>query len=290
MLPSPPGAHPSLAPLSPPAIDIEPSPSYSPLSSPAQSPKPPPSPPLAPISNIPMNRGKEWEREREIRELREKVKALQHERENEIKQKKDAEVAAAEAETTMSSGFPDTSGLSADALALRSALRLLILQRDRAKRDILDLEQMRAAALTEPVQFVEYIQSQKRGHQLCKKSSWNSSIDGGKKPNIFEGREIPKPQEIYRCPPIEWSQYKILGTPLDKLHEHQKRNIHVSPSRAGIVGGASSSPAGVPSSMQTGGIIGMPAAEYVDDHARIMRGRMRLFDGIGQRGGGVVGR
>ena len=33
---------------------------------------------------------------------------------------------------------------------------------------------------------------------------------------------IPGPQNIVRCPPINWSKYHIVGESLDKLHEEQK--------------------------------------------------------------------
>ncbi|KAI1132078.1 hypothetical protein F5Y10DRAFT_16726 [Nemania abortiva] len=32
---------------------------------------------------------------------------------------------------------------------------------------------------------------------------------------------IPKPQNIVRCPPINWSQYAVVGESLDKLHNEQ---------------------------------------------------------------------
>ncbi|KAI0972532.1 hypothetical protein F4678DRAFT_428375 [Xylaria arbuscula] len=34
---------------------------------------------------------------------------------------------------------------------------------------------------------------------------------------------IPKPQSIVRCPPINWSQYAVVGESLDKLHNEQVR-------------------------------------------------------------------
>lgn len=34
---------------------------------------------------------------------------------------------------------------------------------------------------------------------------------------------IPKPQNIVRCPPINWSQYAVVGESLDKLHNEQVR-------------------------------------------------------------------
>ncbi|KAK4227211.1 hypothetical protein QBC38DRAFT_478241 [Podospora fimiseda] len=34
-------------------------------------------------------------------------------------------------------------------------------------------------------------------------------------------RNLPKPQNIVRCPPINWSQYGVVGESLDKLHAEQ---------------------------------------------------------------------
>jgi hypothetical protein len=41
-----------------------------------------------------------------------------------------------------------------------------------------------------------------------------------------KGREakwgkLPKPQNIVRCPPINWTQYAVVGESLDKLHKDQ---------------------------------------------------------------------
>jgi hypothetical protein len=235
------------------------------------------------------SREKDKDRERELQELKEKVKLLQQrEREREYEQKEKERAANQPSASTAPSNFTDSGGLSADSIALRSTLRLLMLQRDRARRDIVALEELRDAALKEPIEFVEYIQSQKRGRVSRANSASSSSSDGGKKGNIFAGKEIPKPQDIYRCPPVEWSQYRILGAPLDALHDAQRRRP--SPSRP--TGTAPQGPAGVPPSMQTGGIIGMSAGgigEYADSLGSEMQARMRLFDGIAQRGS-VVGR
>ncbi|TRX93893.1 hypothetical protein FHL15_005275 [Xylaria flabelliformis] len=35
--------------------------------------------------------------------------------------------------------------------------------------------------------------------------------------------QIPKPQNVVRCPPINWSQYAVVGESLDKLHNEQMR-------------------------------------------------------------------
>ena len=36
-------------------------------------------------------------------------------------------------------------------------------------------------------------------------------------------RTLPKPQTAVRCPPINWSQYGVVGESLDKLHKEQQR-------------------------------------------------------------------
>ncbi|KAL2756421.1 hypothetical protein ACRALDRAFT_1063629 [Sodiomyces alcalophilus JCM 7366] len=35
--------------------------------------------------------------------------------------------------------------------------------------------------------------------------------------------ELPRPQNVVRCPPINWSQYAVVGESLDKLHAEQLR-------------------------------------------------------------------
>lgn len=35
--------------------------------------------------------------------------------------------------------------------------------------------------------------------------------------------DIPGPQNIVRCPPIEWGKYRVVGEALDKLHEEERR-------------------------------------------------------------------
>lgn len=36
-------------------------------------------------------------------------------------------------------------------------------------------------------------------------------------------RTLPKPQNVVRCPPINWAQYGVVGESLDKLHAEQQR-------------------------------------------------------------------
>jgi hypothetical protein len=36
-------------------------------------------------------------------------------------------------------------------------------------------------------------------------------------------RTLPKPQNVVRCPPINWAQYGVVGESLDKLHAEQQQ-------------------------------------------------------------------
>ncbi|OTB08861.1 hypothetical protein M426DRAFT_316890 [Hypoxylon sp. CI-4A] len=42
------------------------------------------------------------------------------------------------------------------------------------------------------------------------------------KPQPRPWSTVPKPQNVVRCPPINWSQYAIVGESLDKLHAEQQ--------------------------------------------------------------------
>ncbi|KAI1356501.1 hypothetical protein F5Y01DRAFT_267556 [Xylaria sp. FL0043] len=44
---------------------------------------------------------------------------------------------------------------------------------------------------------------------------------GAKKAGPPPWASIPKPQNVVRCPPINWSQYAVVGESLDKLHNEQ---------------------------------------------------------------------
>ncbi|KAF2281179.1 uncharacterized protein EI97DRAFT_366930 [Westerdykella ornata] len=141
-----------------------------------------------------------------------------------------------------------------DAIALRSAIGILQLQREKSKRDIKALEQLKAAAIRDPEAFARHIQAQKAqtaainsdilGPTLAdtlgaRSSSSTEAMNGsGRKwddrkdsasfsphdPPIPEQLPpIPQPQNIVRCPPINWAKYHIVGEPLDKMHEEQKK-------------------------------------------------------------------
>lgn len=145
-----------------------------------------------------------------------------------------------------------------DAIALRSAMSLLQLQREKSKRDIKALEQLREAAVRDPEGFARHIQAQAQARRQPSRAASNDPLGptlspstpsdetvGGAKPEEDEDEEddrpfaafdvngsdngmsklpaIPQPQNIIRCPPINWAKYHIVGEPLDKMHEEQRK-------------------------------------------------------------------
>lgn len=138
-----------------------------------------------------------------------------------------------------------------DAIALRSAISLLQLQREKSKRDLKALEELKAAAVADPQGFVRNLQEQKaqasRAHQdilgptladitdtaakeladghtqrSAAARSDSAEVEGTpQEPAKFPA--IPQPQNIVRCPPVNWAKYHIVGEPLDKMHEEQRR-------------------------------------------------------------------
>lgn len=39
----------------------------------------------------------------------------------------------------------------------------------------------------------------------------------------FEGQHIPKPQEVYRCPNIDWEKYGVCKAPLEMIYDAEKK-------------------------------------------------------------------
>lgn len=125
-----------------------------------------------------------------------------------------------------------------DVIALRATISLLQMQRQQSLKDIRDLDRIRDLALDDPEAFVEDLKSGK----LSNISAPAMTLDDGEDmdgveddkergdvdestatPDRSRYGRLPNPQNIVRCPPIEWSKYHILGRPLDELHEKQIR-------------------------------------------------------------------
>jgi len=123
-----------------------------------------------------------------------------------------------------------------DAIALRSALSILQIQRQQSLRDLKALEQMKKEAVADPQAFAQAVKDGK-----VKTASSGALIIGQdfdtqaaveaededmddaeehKQPSKFTN--IPGPQNIVRCPPINWAKYHVVGDSLDILHEEQR--------------------------------------------------------------------
>ncbi|MCJ1403952.1 hypothetical protein MMC11_007175 [Xylographa trunciseda] len=115
-----------------------------------------------------------------------------------------------------------------DAIALRSAISVLQIQRQRTLRDLQTLERQKTVAAADPERFAHELSS---GNV---KSASNRGILGGENSHFPDGPDgptrqerssfeiIPAPQNIVRCPPVNWAKYHIVGEPLDNLHAQQR--------------------------------------------------------------------
>ncbi|KAF2204174.1 hypothetical protein GQ43DRAFT_350813, partial [Delitschia confertaspora ATCC 74209] len=153
------------------------------------------------------------------------------------------------------SPVPISESENPDALALRSAISLLQLQREKAKRDMKTLEELKRAAVAEPDGFVRAVQAQRAQASapadiltptLSEAIDGNDDTesigndDGSRKDSMAASSvpdklttkfpSIPQPQNVIRCPPINWAKYHVVGSPLDKLHDQQKKYPGMDPS------------------------------------------------------------
>ncbi|KAI0555378.1 hypothetical protein F4679DRAFT_166156 [Xylaria curta] len=68
------------------------------------------------------------------------------------------------------------------------------------------------------------VQPQPRPQQQATQEKPNIKADPDvEKPGPPPWTQIPKPQNVVRCPPINWSQYAVVGESLDRLHNEQVR-------------------------------------------------------------------
>ncbi|KAL8691788.1 MAG: hypothetical protein Q9218_003064 [Villophora microphyllina] len=124
-----------------------------------------------------------------------------------------------------------------DAIALRAAISILQMQRQQTLQDLKTLERQKQQAAVDPGGFARVVASgtiktrstgvlgSNPGHAQF--DSGDSQTGPGNGPSSgaqntkFE--DIPGPQSIVRCPPVNWAKYHVMGAPLDKLHEEQRR-------------------------------------------------------------------
>lgn len=114
-----------------------------------------------------------------------------------------------------------------DAIALRATLSLLQMQRQQSLRDIRDLDRTKQKALKDPKSFVDDLKAGKLQKPKPTQISFDDAEESDEDVKNPEGSsrygQLPNPQEVVRCPPIEWSKYHIVGQSLDTLHEIQQR-------------------------------------------------------------------
>ncbi|KAG5929904.1 hypothetical protein E4U42_003965 [Claviceps africana] len=132
-----------------------------------------------------------------------------------------------------------------DVIALKSAISVLQVQKGRATRDIQDLSRIRAEALADPEAFIKDLAAgnvKPRDDSAFVFGSDDSDQDSQEKDNNPPTARrrtdkhkhkhkhkhkprawsaLPKPQNVVRCPPINWAQYAVVGESLDKLHAEQ---------------------------------------------------------------------
>ena len=127
-----------------------------------------------------------------------------------------------------------------DVTALKAAASVLQLQKEKAKRDIQALKEIRDAAIQEPEKFVEELRMGRLQHEADHSNPLKATFEdesdedededgdedvmmGSDEQNsISKFKRIPNSQVVVRCPPINWEKYHVVGEALDKLHEQQR--------------------------------------------------------------------
>ncbi|KAL2860950.1 uncharacterized protein BJX67DRAFT_391711 [Aspergillus lucknowensis] len=117
-----------------------------------------------------------------------------------------------------------------DAIALRSAISILQLQKQQGLRDIQTLERMKEAAAQYPEKFARELAEGKLSRKDQggfidfsheeEENETGSPAEGQKSDGLGT---LPTPQNVVRMPPINWAKYQIVGESLDKMHEEEQR-------------------------------------------------------------------
>ncbi|KAH6961441.1 hypothetical protein HG530_012711 [Fusarium avenaceum] len=168
------------------------------------------------------------------------------------------EAASAASRSNLAHSQPDQTGIpppapqpiafdsNPDVIALKSAISILQIQRQRATADIQALSRAKDEAVHNPEAFIRDLATGKINAPANDDSDSNDEDDndndnaemGGQSADAQKGpglgsfsqritteppawANIPQPQNIVRCPPINWSQYAVVGDSLDKLHHEQ---------------------------------------------------------------------
>ncbi|MCJ1352314.1 MAG: hypothetical protein MMC33_002298 [Icmadophila ericetorum] len=126
-----------------------------------------------------------------------------------------------------------------DAIALRSALSILQLQRQQALRDLKTLERQKLQAVGDPGEFARAVADGEiktkstgtggglRGLGVSRDTDRRGGGEQGSLEKDFG--TIPGPQNVIRMPVVNWDKYHVVGEALERLHENQR----VRPSSGG---------------------------------------------------------
>ncbi|KAK1246857.1 hypothetical protein MKX08_000659 [Trichoderma sp. CBMAI-0020] len=106
-----------------------------------------------------------------------------------------------------------------DVIALRSAITVLQMQRSRATADIQTLSQIKNDAIDNPDEFIRDLAQGRIGQGA--RPDADADAGDNEAARAWAAQPIPKAQDVVRCPPINWSQYAVVGESLDKLHAEQ---------------------------------------------------------------------
>ncbi|KAL4806349.1 hypothetical protein BDV18DRAFT_126225 [Aspergillus unguis] len=144
------------------------------------------------------------------------------------------------------STIPISESENPDAIALRSAISILQMQKQQSLRDIRTLVKLKEAAAEEPEKFAQDLAegklSKKGQGGLIDFSHEDDEADehGNGEDEDMPDTEaargskfgtLPTPQNIVRMPPVNWAKYQVVGESLDKMHEEQLRRPSVGEPR-----------------------------------------------------------
>ncbi|CAH0059744.1 unnamed protein product [Clonostachys solani] len=109
---------------------------------------------------------------------------------------------------------------NADVIALKSTISMLQMQSRHADSHIRTLRDVKGEALRRPEDFVQHLAAS-QGDRAAAHDGSAASPDWP---------ELPDRISIARCPPINWSQYAVVGDALEKIHDEQvKRPVQGTP-------------------------------------------------------------
>lgn len=128
--------------------------------------------------------------------------------------------------------IPISESENPDAIALRSAISILQMQKQQSLRDIQALDRLKQAAEADPEGFAQELaagrlKTEDRGGVVQFSDNATEDNEDGPRRTNPDGSpassfgHIPVAQNVVRMPPINWGKYQVVGEPLDRMHEEQ---------------------------------------------------------------------